>query len=90
LNERESDHEKKKKKLNKKKVKKMSSGASSSGANGAIDYKWVTKGVELIWNNQFDDAEKHFAATKDTSPRAALHYAEVKKKNFFFFFFFFL
>lgn len=43
----------------------------------AVDYKFVTQGVDMIWNNEFDKAEAHFAPQKDTQPRAALHHAEV-------------
>jgi tetratricopeptide (TPR) repeat protein len=57
------------------------SATTATLTGGAIDYKWVTKGVDMIWNNQFDEAEKHFAPTKETSPRAALHFAEVRKKK---------
>ena len=45
-------------------------------SSSAIDYAHVTVGVNLIWNNEFDKAEAHFAPNKDVQPRAALHYAE--------------
>jgi len=37
----------------------------------------IIEGINLIWNNKFDEAEKIFAAKKDASPRHALHYSEV-------------
>lgn len=37
----------------------------------------VREGIQHIWNNKFDEAEAVFAPKKDTSPRNALHYAEV-------------
>jgi len=36
----------------------------------------VIKGVDHIWNNKFDDADKLFESKKDKDPRYALHYAE--------------
>jgi len=39
-------------------------------------YAEVIKGVNLIWNNKFEEAEKLFETKKGTSPRYALHYAE--------------
>lgn len=53
----------------------------TTGQLAPIDYAWVTKGVDLIWNNEFDKAEAHFAANKDTQPRAALHHAEVRRRK---------
>jgi tetratricopeptide (TPR) repeat protein len=37
----------------------------------------VLEGINLIWNNKFNEAEKIFETKKDTNPRHALHYAEV-------------
>lgn len=37
----------------------------------------IIEGINLIWNNKFEDAEKIFASKKDVNPRHALHYAEV-------------
>jgi len=38
-------------------------------------YAEVITGIDLIWNNKFDEADKLFE-TKKESPRYALHYAE--------------
>jgi hypothetical protein len=40
-------------------------------------YAKVIKGIDLMWNNEFDEAEQLFAAKKDSDPRYALHFAEV-------------
>jgi hypothetical protein len=37
----------------------------------------VLEGINFIWNNKFNEAEKIFETKKDTNPRHALHYAEV-------------
>jgi len=42
----------------------------------SINNEEVIKGVNLIWNNKFLDAEELFAVNRETNPRYALHYAE--------------
>jgi len=37
----------------------------------------IIGGINHIWNNKFIEAEEVFGAKKDSSPRYALHYAEV-------------
>lgn len=37
----------------------------------------VEAGINLIWNNKFDEADDLFKASKDKNARFALHYAEV-------------
>jgi len=39
-------------------------------------YEEIVVGVNLIWNNEFDEAKKLFATKKDTVPRYLLHYSE--------------
>lgn len=39
-------------------------------------YEEIRKGMSLIWNNKFDEADELFGGKKETSPRYALHYAE--------------
>lgn len=41
-------------------------------------YSDVAKGVDLLWNNQIKDAEAFFQKGKNSHPRYALHYAEVR------------
>jgi len=42
----------------------------------SIDNEEVIKGINLIWNNKFLEAEDLFAGNRDKNPRYALHYAE--------------
>lgn len=43
----------------------------------------IIKGINFIWNNQFDNANELFKVNKDKDPRTALHYAEVNFENKF-------
>jgi len=47
-----------------------------ASSSAAIDYTEVKKGVHLIWNNKFDEADQFFGEHRLTNPRYALHYAE--------------
>lgn len=40
-------------------------------------YAEVVDGINLIWDNKFNEAEKIFSAKIQTHPRHALHHAEV-------------
>lgn len=40
-------------------------------------YEDIIVGINHIWNNKFAEAETVFSSKKDSSPRYALHYAEV-------------
>jgi len=40
-------------------------------------YSEVVDGINLIWDNKFEEAEKVFSAKSDNYPRHALHHAEV-------------
>ncbi len=42
-------------------------------------YDQLRPGVDMLWNNQFDEAEKYFEKKSETHPRHSLHYAEVIK-----------
>jgi hypothetical protein len=49
-----------------------------AASGSVLDYLVeVQKGINLIWNNKFQEAEDFFAAKKDILPRFALHHAEV-------------
>lgn len=37
----------------------------------------IDKGIELIWNNQFQEAEEIFSRKNTVHSRYALHFAEV-------------
>ena len=53
--------------------------SASAGTAGVVSDKYteVVKGINYIWNNEFAEADKLFAAKKDSDPRYALHHAEV-------------
>jgi len=42
-----------------------------------MNYEEVLKGICLIWNNRFDEADELFKTRKDVNPRYAVHYAEI-------------
>ncbi len=42
-----------------------------------ISNEEIINGINLLWNNKFDEADQVFKSKKDTNPRYALHYAEV-------------
>lgn len=46
------------------------------------DFENIRSGINFLWNNRFDEAEKLFGEQKDTSPRYALHHAEVRLNRF--------
>ena len=50
----------------------------TSTDNGNVYYSEIAVGIDLLWNNKLDKAEEYFGKLKDTNPRYALHFAEVK------------
>ena len=40
-------------------------------------YSDVEQGLDLMWNNKFDQADEHFKKQKLSNPRYSLHFAEV-------------
>lgn len=40
-------------------------------------YSEVVDGINLIWDNKFEEAEKVFSSKSANHPRHALHHAEV-------------
>jgi hypothetical protein len=42
-------------------------------------YAEVVDGINLIWDNKFEEAEKLFSAKSANYPRHALHHAEVSQ-----------
>lgn len=46
-------------------------------------YSEVVDGINLIWDNKFEEAEKLFSVKSATYPRHALHHAEVLQPSTF-------
>jgi len=56
---------------------KLSDVSISSPKETSVVYTGLKEGLDLMWSNKFDQAEKVFAKHKEINPRFALHYAEV-------------
>ncbi len=41
-------------------------------------YSPIKPGLDLLWNNKLNEAAEYFSKDKETNPRFALHYAEVR------------